>query len=197
MERTLRAFVAFKLPDHIKDLAAALQGALKARGLKLQWVKPQNLHLTLKFLGNIPETDASKVGAAIDHVVGNEPSLAMTLQGMGLFPGIKRPRVLWVGFGGQVQNLKRLHLKLEDQLDKIGFDRDKRAFKAHLTIARIKKRVAQERLLDAIKVEGDFAPRHFVARKIVLYKSDLRPQGAVYTALAETLLGEPFALPEG
>jgi 2'-5' RNA ligase len=188
MERTLRAFVAFKLPNHITERAAALQCALKASGLKLQWVKPQNLHLTLKFLGDIPETDISKIGAAIDYVAGNEPPLEMTLQGMGVFPGIKRPRVLWLGFGGQVQNLKRLHLKLEDQLDKIGFDRDKRRFKAHLTIARIKRRVAPERLLDALTVEGDFAPHPFVVSKMVLYKSDLRPQGAVYTALAETEL---------
>jgi RNA 2',3'-cyclic 3'-phosphodiesterase len=193
MERTLRAFVAFKLPEHVMDRAAALQGALKASGLKLQWVKPQNLHLTLKFLGDIPEADVSKVGAAIDHVVGNEPPLEMTLQGMGAFPGIKRPRVLWVGFGGHVQDLKRLHLKLEDQLDKIGFDRDKRGFKAHLTIARIKRRVAPERLLDAIKALGDFPPHSFVARKMVLYKSDLRTQGAVYTPLAEAELGEPSA----
>lgn len=182
--------MAFNLPDPILHRAAALQGALKARGLKLQWVKPQNLHLTLKFLGYIPETDASKVGAAIDHVVGNEPPLEMTLQGMGVFPGIKRPRVLWVGFGGQVQNLKRLHLKLEDHLDKIGFDRDKRGFNAHLTIARIKRRVAPKRLLDAIKTAGDFPPQPFVARKMVLYKSDLRPQGAVYTALAEASMAD-------
>jgi 2'-5' RNA ligase len=192
MERTLRAFVAFKLPDQITERAAALQDALKARGLKLQWVKPQNLHLTLKFLGDIPETDAFKVGAVLDHAVGNEPPLAMTLQGVGVFPGIKRPRVLWVGFGGQVQNLKRLQLRLEDQLDKIGFDRDKREFKAHLTIARIKRRVAPEKLLDAITAEGDFVPHPFMARKIVLYKSDLRPQGAVYTALAKAELGGAF-----
>lgn len=191
MDRTLRAFVAFKLPEHIIDHTAALQNQLKARGLKLRWVKPQNLHLTIKFLGDIPETDVHNIGVAIDQAFGNQPPLEMTLQGMGVFPGIRRPRVLWVGFGGQVQSLKQLHGKLEDELERIGFHRDKRGFKAHLTIARIKGAIVPELLLEAIKEVGNFPPLSFSTRKIVLYKSDLRPQGAIYTPLAEVDLAEP------
>ena len=184
MGRTLRAFVAFKLPEHIVGRAATLQSALKARGMKMRWVKPQNLHLTLKFLGDIPETEAPKVGAVIHQVACDEPPLEMTLQGMGVFPGIKRPRVLWVGFGGQVRELKRLHRKLEDQLEPLSYDRDKRGFKAHLTLARIKGPIAPKLLLEAIEDVGHFSPISFAVRRMVFYKSDLQPQGAIYTPMA-------------
>ncbi len=188
MDETLRAFVAFKLPEHIVDRAAALQSALRDQGLKLRWVKPRNLHLTLKFLGDIPEADAPKIGSAIHHVADDESPLEMTLQGMGAFPSIKRPRVLWIGFGGQVEGLKGLHGKLEDQLEQLGYDRDKRGFKAHLTIARIKGRMAPNILLQAIQEVGDFPPLPFALRHLVLYKSDLRPQGSKYTPLASAEL---------
>ncbi|MGD8836976.1 MAG: RNA 2',3'-cyclic phosphodiesterase [Desulfobacteraceae bacterium] len=184
MGRTLRAFVAFKLPEHIVDRAATLQSALKARGMKMRWVKPQNLHLTLKFLGDIPVADAPKIGAAIVHVACDEPPLELTLQGMGVFPGIKRPRVLWVGFGGQVQALKQLHRKLEDQLEPLGYDRDKRGYRAHLTLARIKGPVASKALSEAIQDVGHFSPISFAVQRMVLYKSDLQPRGAIYTPMA-------------
>lgn len=188
MGKTIRAFVAFKLPDDIIRRAASLQDALRAHGLKLRWVKPQNLHLTLKFLGDIPQTDAPMVGSAVEKAFAAQSPLEMTLQGMGVFPGIKRPRVLWIGFGGQLEDLKQVHHELEDQLERIGYDRDKRGFKAHLTIARIKGAVAPDQLQTAIQEVGRFEPMAFVARQVALYKSDLRPQGAIYTVLAEKTL---------
>ena len=195
MEKTLRTFVAFELPSLVKERAAALQDALKARGLKLQWVKPNNLHLTLKFLGNTPEANVPEIVRCIHRTAEQQPPLEMTLQGMGVFPGIKRPRVLWVGFGGQMDRLAGLHRKLEDQLDKLGFEREKRRFKPHLTLARIKRAVDAGKLLESMTSVGDFPAERFTADKLVLYKSDLRPSGAEYSALASAKLdatpGEP------
>jgi 2'-5' RNA ligase len=188
MEGTLRAFVAFKLTDGIIGQAKALQDALKDHGLKLKWVKPQNLHLTLKFLGDIPEADVAAIGAALRASTGDEAPLKLTIQGMGVFPGIKRPRVLWIGLGGEVDRLKEIQARIEDQLEAAGYRREKRGFKAHLTLARIKGAVAPDRLLRAIQAVGGFEPQPFEARRVILYKSDLRPTGAVYTPLEEVTL---------
>ena len=188
MEGTLRAFVAFKLPESIMDHARSLQDALKGHGLKLKWVKPSNLHLTLKFLGDIPETDAVAIGETVQAAAGDEAPLELTLQGMGVFPGIKRPRVLWTGFGGEVERLKQLQTRIDDQLEVMGHRREKRGFNAHLTLARIKGGLPPRRLLEAIEGVGDFSPQPFSARRLILYKSDLRPTGAVYTALKEVEL---------
>lgn len=189
MEGTLRAFVAFKLPEAILDHARSLQDALKGHGLKLKWVKPSNLHLTLKFLGEIPEGDAAAIGETVQSAIGSEAPLKLAVQGMGVFPGIKRPRVLWTGFGGEVQRLKQLQTRIEDQFEGMGYRREKRGFKAHLTLARIKGRLSSRRLLRAIEEVGDFPPQPFTAQRLILYKSDLRPTGAIYTVLKEVELG--------
>lgn len=188
MEGTLRAFVAISLPGTIIDHVRELQDALKGHGLKLRWVKPSNIHLTLKFLGDIPASEVAAIGDAVHAAVGDEAPLALTIQGMGVFPGIKRPRVLWTGLGGDVDRLKRLQLRIDRQLEKLGYRREKRGFKAHLTLARIKAAVSPQRLLGAIEGVGDYSPRAFTARKLVLYKSDLRPSGAIYTGLKEVVL---------
>ncbi len=188
MGGTLRTFVAIKLPADIIDRVRALQDALKDHGLKLKWVKPSNLHLTLKFLGDIPESDVVAVGEAVRTAAGGRAPLDLTVQGMGAFPGIKRPRVLWVGFGGDVDRLKRLQTRIDEQLAKMGYGRDKRGFKAHLTMARIKGAVSSQRLLGAIETVGRFSPQPFTADRVILYQSDLHPTGAVYTALSEVKL---------
>jgi len=190
MADTIRAFVALTLPAGIIEHAAGLQSALKAKGMRLRWVKPQNLHLTLKFLGDIPAADAANVGPAMQRASQGTLPLALTVQGMGVFPGIKRPRVLWIGLGGQVEELQQLYSRIEDELAGLGFARENRGFKAHLTLARFKEGVAPHDLLQAFEELGNYAPKPFAAKHLVLYKSDLRPQGAVYTPLTEVLLDQ-------
>jgi len=193
MASTIRAFVAFDLPSDIIDHVVRLQSALRARGLRLRWVRPQNLHLTLKFLGDILQADAGTVGQAIQRSGQGMEPLEMTIQGMGVFPGIKRPRVLWIGLGGQIELLRQLYARIEAELSDLGFDREKRGFTAHLTIARFKEAVAPQDLLQAFQELGVYEPRAFLADRLILYKSDLRPQGAIYTPLAEVRLNRSQA----
>ncbi len=188
MPDTLRAFVALVLPTVGIDCLAGLQEGLKSHGLKLSWVRPQNLHLTMKFLGDIQGSDLPGVTNALQEAAAQHPQLNLILQGLGLFPGIKRPRVLWTGLGGEIDQLRSLFADLEVGLERQGFKRDKRAFKAHITLARIRKRVSSQRLLQAIEDVGRFKPQPIVARQMVLFKSDLRSSGAVYTSLAEAVL---------
>lgn len=185
MADTIRAFVALCLPADIIDHMSGLQTALKARGLRLRWVKPQSVHLTLKFLGEIPLEAVAEIGRALHCASRETVPLALTVQGMGVFPGIRRARVLWVGLGGQVEALQSLYSRIEDELADLGLAREKRGFKAHLTLARMKGPVPSRELLAAMEETGNYEPRPFLARRLTLYKSDLRPQGAVYSPMVE------------
>jgi 2'-5' RNA ligase len=98
--------------------------------------------------------------------------------------------VLWIGIGGETERLGQLHGRLDAELERIGFTRDKRPFRAHLTLARAKGAVNTRLLLDAMQTRGQYTVRPFQARQIILYQSDLRPQGAVYTARAKVDLDE-------
>jgi RNA 2',3'-cyclic 3'-phosphodiesterase len=185
MADTIRSFVAFNLPSDIIDHASGLQSDLKARGLKLRWVRPRNIHLTLKFLGDISQAMIADVGDALGRACRGTAPLALTVQGMGVFPSIKRARVLWIGLGGQVEALQFLYSRIEEELAELGLAREKRGFKAHLTLARMKGPVAPGDLSAAMEATGNYEPRPFRVRRLILYKSDLRPQGAVYTPLVE------------
>lgn len=189
MADTIRTFVAFDLPDDIIDHAAGLQAKLQAYGLKLRWVRPQNLHLTLRFLGDILRQQAAAVGEALQRASRGLPPPQLTVQGLSAFPGVKRPRVLWIGLGGQVELLQTLCCKLEEQLSDLGFAREKRGFKAHLTLGRFKQGRPVYDLRSAVVELGGYDPKPFTARRLVLYQSDLRPQGAVYTPLNDVWLG--------
>ena len=185
MGNTIRAFIALKLPVSIIDYAAQIQSAIKARGLQLRWVKPSSLHLTLKFLGNIRKEDVHSVGLSLKSATQEAVSFVLTMQGLGIFPSIKKPKVFWIGLGGQTDELHNLHSKIEDKLQTIGFVKDKRGFKAHLTLARFKAHVNVERVYKIIEELGCFTPQPFSADHLVFYKSDIKSEGAVHTPLAE------------
>ena len=189
MADSIRTFVAFDLPDDIIDHVAGLQAKLQAYGLKLRWVRPRNLHLTLSFLGDILQQGAVAVGQALQQASRGTPPLQLTVQGLSAFPGVKRPRVLWIGLGGQLDLLQALYRKLEDQLSELGFAREKRGFTAHLTLGRFKSGRPVYDLVPAIEELGGYDARPFSARRLVLYQSNLRPQGAVYTPLSDVWLG--------
>ncbi len=190
MADTLRAFIAIPLPPEVTDLAADLQTRLRSGGLKLRWVRLQGMHLTLKFLGDIPESLVGDLGRAMQRAGSGFGSVDLTTQGMGVFPGIRRPRVLWLGIGGETERLGQLHGRLDAELEQIGFARDKRPFRAHLTLARAKGVVNARLLLDAMQTRGQYAARPFQAQQMILYQSDLQPRGAVYTARAKVDLNE-------
>ena len=107
----------------------------------------------------------------------------MGTKGIGVFPDLKNPRVVWVGVCGMVDPLIKLQQSLQENLDLIGFPKEKRRFKAHLTLGRIKTKVPRERLQGAIQKYQSFQTEAFVADRITLFKSDLKPSGAIYTRL--------------
>lgn len=189
MPGTIRSFIAIELPADVLDRVQSLQDGLKALGLKVRWVRPGNLHLTLKFLGNISHTDVENVRSGLSAEIGRFSPVTLSLKGIGVFPGVRRPRVIWVGIGGEVQMLAEIQAAIEDSLAPIGFARENRKFKAHLTLGRFKGPADARKLGEAIVAFNPFSSDVFEIDRLFLFKSELKPTGPEYTPLINFPLG--------
>jgi len=183
MPDTIRTFIAFKLPKNIISSIRKIQEDIKSYAFKARWVNPENIHLTLKFLGDINSTDIEKVSEAIINTVNGHAPISLGLKGAGVFPGIKRPRVIWVGLGGEIEKLASIQNDIEESLEELEFPREKRPFRGHLTLGRIKGKIDPKKLLDVMKKFEKFESELFIADQIYLFKSDLKSTGSVYTEL--------------
>jgi 2'-5' RNA ligase len=183
MPDTIRTFIAFNLPKNIISSISEIQNRFKSYAFKARWVNPENMHLTLKFLGDINYTDIENVSKTIINAVNNHTPVTLAVKGSGVFPGIKRPRVIWVGLTGDIEKLTSIQNDIEENLEKLGFPREKRPFRGHLTLGRIKGKINPKKLLDAMEKCEKFESELFIADKIFLFKSDLKSTGSVYTEL--------------
>jgi 2'-5' RNA ligase len=189
-DRTIRSFLAIGIPGEILGEIGRLQERLK-REIQgdIRWVRPDGIHLTLKFFGDIPEGAVSDISAVVEKAVAGHDPLDLSVSGAGVFPDLRRPRVLWLGMTGDVERLLTLQTTLERDLQRIGFPREERPFRPHLTLARIRSQRALTGLGRALEKRGGCEAGRFVAAGLSLLKSDLTPQGAIYTKLREF----PFA----
>ncbi|QTA83288.1 2'-5' RNA ligase [Desulfonema limicola] len=183
MSETIRSFIAVPLPESIKKHIQGIQNNIRLKGLKMRWVKLENIHLTLKFLGDIPLSDIDAVSRTMAQAAESFTPMTLGVKGIGVFPGIKNPRILWAGMNGGTHSLIHFQQTLENSLIPLGFKKEKRSFKAHLTIARIKDRIFPKDIIQIIEKFGNFESEPFTAEEIILYQSLLKPTGPVYTGL--------------
>ncbi len=188
MSGKLRTFIAIDLPEHIRSTVAGVQEHLKTDVPGVNWVHPENIHLTLKFLGDVHQDDLGRIREAMAAAISDIRPFFLGPAGIGAFPGLNRPRVIWVGIHGQTDVLKTLHRRVEDDLAASGFEKEERNFAGHLTIGRVKGKINPVCLIDSIGAIKDFKTEMFTVDRIILYKSDLKPKGAVYTALFQQAL---------
>ncbi|MEK7294601.1 MAG: RNA 2',3'-cyclic phosphodiesterase [Nitrospirota bacterium] len=195
----IRTFVAIELDTPLRKALAQVQADLRNRlqtamgpDVRIQWVKPESVHLTLKFLGDIPEERVSEIVTALARVAGAHIRSTVDVGGLGAFPDARAPRVLWVGLSGQVEGVKRLAAAVERALAELGFAPEPKPFNPHLTLARIKERSRDVgRALAAGRMLERAAPLGTVmVNAIALMQSELKPSGAVYTKLCEVSLKE-------
>lgn len=189
MPDTIRTFIAVEIPENVISSIRDIQQDLKAYGVDIRWIRPENIHLTLKFLGDVQAADIENISGVMSGTAEGVSSISLQAKGIGVFPGVKRPRILWVGLTGQLELLSRLQKSLDANLKGIGFPTEKRPFKGHLTIGRIKTEINSKIFVDALTAFRSFESETFVADRIVLFKSELKPSGAVYTNLASATLG--------
>jgi RNA 2',3'-cyclic 3'-phosphodiesterase len=189
MPEIIRTFIAVEIPENIASAIRKLQQGLEGYGIDMRWIRYENIHLTLKFLGDVQAVDIDNISKAILRTVDGIASISLKAKGIGVFPGIKRPRVLWVGLAGQLEVLMQLQKTLDSNLKDIGFSQETRPFKGHLTIGRIRAKMNTKKFGEALMAFRNFETETFIADKIILFKSELKPQGAVYTHLASAPLG--------
>lgn len=178
----IRAFFAISLPLEFKEEIARLQDILKKTRAEVKWVRPESVHLTLKFLGQVAEDIIDPLAEAASVKASQTQALTLTLNGTGVFPGPRRPRVAWLGLAGDVGRIIDLQRGLEESAEKFGFAREKRTFSPHLTLGRIRSSKGIKEFITELD-RLDPQPLEFMASEVVLFRSELKPTGAIYTPL--------------
>jgi RNA 2',3'-cyclic 3'-phosphodiesterase len=176
-----RIFIAVDISDKARQKVASYIENLRRSfpQLRVGWERPEKLHLTLKFLGDVNDGRLEEVQKAIGKIVDSNPAFQMTLGRTGRFPPKGDPKILWLGTIDKGE-FAAVASKINDDLEQLGFEREKRRFSPHLTIARLREpRLSGE--LAAKHLENDFGPIRFEVGKIVVYESKLLPKGSVYT----------------
>jgi len=183
-EAAIRAFLAIDLPEGLRDELRKIQDRLKPRVDDIRWTRPEGIHLTLKFFGNVSKDEMDTLPQAIEKTAAGAQPFSFRLGAPGAFPGTRKPRVLWIGVEGDVAKLAGLQQGLEGNLETAGFRRENRPFRPHLTLGRFRDAAKSAGLESALEtVKGLYRTESFTAEGLTLFKSDLKPGGAVYTAL--------------
>jgi 2'-5' RNA ligase len=184
--KNIRAFLAIDPPAAVRDGIAAIQNRLrKVLTGDIRWTNPTGIHLTLKFFGNISEDDMDTIAAVVGPIAAGLTPLPLDIGTAGFFPDAKRPRILWLGTGGDVNRLVALQASIEDGLAVRGFPKEERSFRPHLTIARIKSPKGLTGASRLAETRSDYRAGSFTAEGVSLFQSTLTPRGAVYTELAK------------
>lgn len=184
----IRSFIAIELPPPIKVIIGDIQNKLKSSGSDVRWTRPEGIHLTLKFLGNVEEERIPEISNIIERCSMVNTSFMLDVCSLGAFPNERNPKVVWVGIKDDRGNLVKLQKTLEKGLSDIGFKEEKRAFSPHLTLGRVTSSKKKRELAQQLDDYRQCACGRFEAKEVCLLKSELKPGGAVYTKLRTFIL---------
>lgn len=191
-DEQIRSFIAIELPEEFKSGLLRLQAELKSAVYTfVKWVAPEGIHLTLKFLGNIPSPKVDEIARAMERAIEGATPFRLETTELGAFPNLKRPNVFWLGVGGDLDSLATVQKRIDDVLEPMGFTREKRAFTPHLTLARVRENASPQNRRDfgELIAKTRFDIKYVVeVNSICLMRSQLLPGGAVYCRLAEVKL---------
>ena len=187
----MRAFIAIELSPDLKKHLAFLEEQLQSSGADVKWVEPKNIHLTLKFLGEINEKQFVEVTKIIQETAAKNKRFFIRLTSPGAFPKINFPRVIWIGIDKGETETKQIATILEEKTAKVGIPQENRPFSSHITLGRVRSGMNREKLVENLEhLENNStknAPESLVT-KITLFQSTLTPGGPIYEALEEAHL---------
>lgn len=189
----IRLFIAIPLPEsllkRLADVQYRLQGKVPHQSVR--WVRSEGIHLTLKFLGDTPTDKVPTITEALTVVGRNAPPCTLVVEGLGCFPNLRRPRVLWVGVNEPSGRLEALEKAVEEAMTSLGYKPERHSFTPHLTLGRVRRGTSgQDEREIAEAIEGTSVDQlaEFTADRFELIQSDLKPSGAEYTTLETFLL---------
>lgn len=186
---SVRCFVAVELPEALKEAIASLTEQVRKSGADARWVRAENFHITLKFLGSVPEEMLPDIKDAMAGAAKSHAGFRLSFKGAGVFPSRKRPRVVWIG-AEDSERLIDLQRDVEQAMEALGFEAEKRAFSAHLTIGRLKSQKRRDFLLRALDDLSDASFGQFDVTEVTLMKSTLKRGGAEYSRIYGAPLGK-------
>lgn len=182
----MRAFIAIELPEEIRTILSSIQDKLKQTHADVKWVKPENIHLTLKFLGEIEQDLVKKIQSILAEITQENASFSLYLSHLGAFPKPQYPRVIWIGVTND-QTVIKIAEHLEKELLKIGLPAESRPFSTHITLGRVRSGLNRKLLTEKIEfLNKEFAspPPEFKVLSLTLFKSTLTPQGPIYEIIS-------------
>jgi len=189
----IRSFIAIELPEEAKKGLARLRRELERDEHKfVKWVDPGGIHLTLKFLGNIPSNRVTEITETMEKATQGISPFHLEISGLGAFPSLRQARVFWVGIGGEMDKLSRLQQNIDSALAALGFAKEERPFVPHLTLARTREGASppERRSFGELVGSTTFEDKYpVVVEAVRLMRSQLMPAGAIYTCLSVVGLG--------
>ncbi len=184
----IRSFIAIELPEVLRHKLKRLLEEFKDTGADVKWVRLESVHLTLKFLGSVSHEKLEKIATAVRPVVETFEPFQLTAHGIGCFPSSRNPRIVWAGLGEEGGTVARLQREIESKTADLGFPPEERPFRPHLTLGRVRSPKKRDSLVDMIEKTSQIDLGSFAADKVILFRSDLRPEGAIYTKMYEFLM---------
>ena len=189
MKQTVRTFVALDITTAVRSAAEKLIGMLQASAADVKWVEPNSLHLTLKFLGDVPVREIVGVCDAVSRATAKVKPFELEIRGAGAFPNAARPRTLWLGSGEGEEPMVELHGHVEQSLGKLGYRKEHRRFHPHLTLGRVRRGgPAVDELGTLLQDRADFQAGRFTVSQLIIFSSELNRSGPVYEVLGRAKL---------
>lgn len=181
----IRSFIAFDISGAQRAAAAELQQNLQ-KGIQftksyVRWVAPEAMHLTLKFLGDLEQAQVEEVARLAEAALAGTPRFSFRLKGLGVFPNLREPKVLWCGVGAGAREMSAIQKRIEDALDGMGFKPERQPFRPHLTLGRIPALRGVEAMLSVVKSHQEADLGEAPLSAVTLYQSTLTPDGPIYT----------------
>jgi RNA 2',3'-cyclic 3'-phosphodiesterase len=179
----IRAFLAIELPEETKIKLNQLEDQFKIKRLNVKWVDPENIHLTLKFLGNISVDSIPKIQEIMEEAALEIAPFKIGVNGVGVFPNVQRVQIIWAGLNGELDKLIQLQKLIDTGMSRLGFIPESRPFTAHITIARMRDEARDSERETAGKLAGVtlFEAPFFIVKSVNLMRSQLRREGPIYS----------------
>ena len=178
----MRTFIAVEVPVDTKALISELENRMKGTGTDIKWVEPGNIHITLKFLGSIETDQSAVIREGLCEALDSTAPFTLRLGRVGAFPDLNRPRVFWVSVEEGKDELTDMQRRIEAELHARGFVREERPFTPHLTIGRVRSPKGMSKLTEQIRTT-QFETEPFQVDRVAVVRSDLKPNGPVYTVI--------------